>query len=106
MHEGTIIRDLISMVARVMAQWNNDTLCETCFFPLGSHSHHGLNCPNPSDHGPLFATTSFVPLLCQWIEPPNHWSSDEGYPCNEPMTVIETGEDGMGYCNSHFWSTR
>jgi hypothetical protein len=106
MYTGTLIEDLSQLANRARKHSSNDTLCEFCCLPLGSHSHEGLNCPNPSDVGPLFSTQRFSPLLCQCEVPESHWGAADSVACNQPMVVVETGESGMGYCAEHFRRTR
>lgn len=135
MHTGTLIRGLIEMTERVergMTQSNNsgrhtcawdrdrarlrkfhwlpnDTLCEGCYLPLGSHAHTDLSCPNPSDFGPLFCATRFSPALCQWEElsAGADTSTTTAMVCEAGMVVVELADNGsagagMGYCAVHF----
>lgn len=89
------LNDLIRRTDRVLARYENKTLCANCYLPLGAHSFHGSFCPAP---WPEKTRTVFSALLCEHIEP-GIWG-DAGEECQNPLVVIDLESD-QGRCEKH-----
>lgn len=102
-YSGTLIRDLVRSTEQVVVRHSNDTLCAHCYFPLGSHSNFGRYCPNPSDFGPLHASTQFSPLTCEHVATIYLDAIGESIyqeECSEPLVMIDLASD-QGRCLKH-----
>ena len=62
-------------------------ICSHCRQPLGKHSAHGSNCPNPKNFGNLYKIQKFQKLRCQ---------AESLYGCCEKEVF-----PGSDYCQEH-----